>query len=122
MRALMAMILVAGTLSACGSNDDPHAPDARAAGFTPPTVISRIDWAARAERRFRRLDTNNDDVLEASELPARAPRLAELDRNKDGEITQIEFNDGMLARFDAMDLNHDQSLTSDEQQEVRGGS
>jgi hypothetical protein len=93
--------------------------DAKAAGFVPPSVTSRVDYSSIQERRFRRLDRNADDVLEREELPDN-PRLRTLDRNGDGEITSSEFSEGQMNRFDGMDLNKDGSLTSDERVEARG--
>ena len=90
--------------------------------LSPPVVISRVDWASRAARRFRRLDKNADDKLDPTEIPKRAGRLMSLDHDGDGSITEIEFGEGMLARFDTMDLNHDKTLTSDERQEAKAAS
>lgn len=110
-----AAVLMLATLGGCGDQKARRAAaDAKAAGFVPPSVISRLDFGGQAERRFRRLDRDGDDVIEKTELPARNSRLAALDRNGDGRITTTEFSEGMLARFDAMDLNKDGSVTSDE--------
>ena len=104
---------------ACGNKVEQRAKaDAKAAGFVPPSVTSRVDYSGIQERRFRRLDRNADDVLEREEIP-RNPRIRALDRNRDGEITSSEFSEGQINRFDAMDLNKDGSLTSDERSEAR---
>ncbi|WP_242096024.1 MULTISPECIES: hypothetical protein [unclassified Sphingomonas] len=88
--------------------------DARAANFVPPSVTSRADFGRQMERRFHELDHNGDDVLTPDEYPRRDSKLAGLDRNHDGRITQGEFSEGMMARFDKADLNHDSAVTSDE--------
>ncbi|HEU0066344.1 MAG TPA: hypothetical protein VFQ57_03795 [Sphingomonas sp.] len=90
------------------------AADANAVDFVPPSVTSRVDYAAQQQRRFRRLDRDGSSVLTGPEMPRRNPRLMALDANTDGRITQGEFSDGTNARFDAMDLNKDGTLTSDE--------
>lgn len=122
MRATAAILLGATALLAgCdGAEKKRAAADAKAAGFVPPSVMSRVDFGSQAERRFRRLDRDGDDVIDKTEIPARNRRLAGLDRNGDGEITATEFSEGMLARFDATDLNHDGSVTSDERLAAKG--
>ena len=111
-----AMLAVATTLAACGPGPDEKrkAADAKAAAFTPPSVTSRLDFGSSMTRRFRTLDRNADDEIDRTELPRRNTRLLELDRNGDGKISSIEFSEGMLARFDRMDLNHDGTVTSEE--------
>ena len=71
------------------------------------------------ERRFRNLDRNGDDHLDKSELPRQDSRLLNLDRDKDGEISLIEWGEGTLKRFDQMDLNRDGTVTSEEENEWR---
>jgi Ca2+-binding EF-hand superfamily protein len=89
--------------------------DAKAAGFVPPSVTSRLDYGSAMDRRFRALDRNGDEFITSDELPRKnAARLMALDRNGDGKISAIEFSEGMLARFDKMDLNHDGTVTSEE--------
>lgn len=112
--ASVAILGLAAT--ACGPTDEEkqRAADRRAASFTPPSVISRLDFGSAAARRFRALDRNADDVLTKDELPRQDSRLRRFDRNKDGKITETEFSEGMLAWFDRMDLNHDGTVTSEE--------
>jgi hypothetical protein len=106
---------------ACSNKAETQAAaDANAAGFVPPSVISRVDYGTQQDRRFARLDRDSDDVLTRAELPRVDSRLLALDRNKDGEITSSEFGEGQMTRFDAMDLNRDGTLTSDERVESRG--
>jgi hypothetical protein len=121
--AVLAGAVLAGTLglAACGPSPDQKraAADARAKDFTPPSVTSRLDYGGLISRRFRTLDRDADDVLTADELPRRNTRLWALDRNKDGKIGSVEFSDGMLARFDRMDLNHDGTVTSEEREAAK---
>lgn len=104
-------------LAACGGGKEKQAEadaHAAAAGFVPPSVLSRLDFGGAIERRFHALDRNSDNVLTDGELPRQNSRLMALDRNGDDRITATEWSEGMLARFDQMDLNHDGSVTSDE--------
>ena len=118
MRHVIGLAAMALALGACGGKrgDEKRASaDAKAAGFVPPSVTSRLDYGGAMDRRFRALDRNGDDFLSADELPRNNPRrLRALDRNGDGKISAIEFSEGMLARFDRMDLNHDGTVTSEE--------
>jgi EF hand len=85
----------------------------------PPSVTSRVDFGSMMARRFRELDRDGNDIITRDEMPTTNSRLWELDRNKDGEITESEFFEGMLARFDRMDLNRDGTVTSEEREASR---
>lgn len=109
-----------GSLAGCGAREEKAAQaDANAAGFVPPAVTSRVDFSSTMERRFRNLDRNGDDRLDATELPRQNSRLMAFDRNKDGEISLIEWSEGTIRRFDQMDLNRDGTVTSEEEREWR---
>lgn len=111
------MIVVVGlALASCGpsAEEERAAADAKAANFRPPSVITRVDYGSQADRRFRTLDRNGDDTISPQELPRADSRLKELDRNGDTSITLSEWGEGMLLRFDGMDLNRDGTLTSEE--------
>lgn len=115
------VVTAALALAACGpsAQEKRAAADAKAVNFRPPSVITRVDYGSQADRRFRRLDRNGDDIIQPTELPRADSRLAELDRNGDGGITLSEWGEGMLARFDGMDLNRDGTLTSEERYTAR---
>ncbi len=121
MKASVAMMLIALATTACGKGEEEkrREADARAAAFTPPSVTSRLDFGGASSRRFRTLDRDADDVITADEMPRADSRLLELDRNKDGQITESEFSEGMLKRFDQMDLNQDGTVTSEERRTAR---
>ena len=111
-------------LAACGNGEEAEeraAADARAkaAGFTPPQVTSRADWGGRQERRFRELDRNADNRLTSDELPRADSRITRFDRDRDGDVSQIEFNEGSIALFDKTDLNRDGTVTSEELETAR---
>lgn len=111
---------IAVALSGCGSSKTTQAEaDAQAAGFVPPSVMSRLDYGGIVERRFRTLDRNGDDQISADELPTTDSRLMSLDHNHDGRISAAEWSEGMLARFDRRDANHDGSVTSTERESAR---
>ncbi len=121
LRAAIALaVLAAPALAGCGNARKAQArADARAAGFVPPSVLSRLDYGGMVERRFRALDHNGDDYITPDELPTRDSKLMALDRDGDGRISATEWSEGMLARFDRMDGNHDGSVTSTERETFR---
>lgn len=92
---------------------------ARASGFTPPAVTSRLDYGGIMERRFRRLDRNADDQITADEFPRQDSRIRELDKDGNSIISATEYSEGQLARFDMLDINRDGTVTSDEEREWR---
>lgn len=109
-------------LAACGgpSGEEKAEMNAAIANFTPPFVMSRLDFGGVIERRFRRLDQNGDDRLQKDELPQRlADRLMRFDTDGDGAIGQEEWSTGQLARFDGQDINRDGTVTSSERDEAR---
>ena len=122
-RAAIGLALAgAALLAGCGDGKKAQAQaDAKAAGFVPPSVLSRLDYGGVVERRFRALDRNGDDYISADELPSVDSRLMALDRDHDGRISATEWSEGMLARFDRIDRNHDGSVTSTEREMARGG-
>lgn len=81
---------------------------------------------ARLDAEFTKLDTNKDGQLSRAEFMAAAPQsastpngaalLAQLDKNKDGKVTPDEFRAPVLARFDAIDTNHDGTISATERQ------
>ena len=121
-RATIAMVLAAATpLAACNNAEKAQAKaDAKAAGFVPPSVLSRLDYGGVVERRFHALDRNADQKIDATEMPRSDSRLTALDLDKDGSVSAIEWSEGMIARFDKMDANHDGTVTSEERQGARG--
>lgn len=120
-RAAIAVMLAAAPLAACHSAQKAQAKaDAKAAGFVPPSVLSRLDYGGIVERRFHALDRNGDQKIEPDELPRSDSRLMRLDLDGDGNISAVEWSEGMIARFDRFDTNHDGTVTSEERQAGRG--
>ncbi|MGO1304922.1 MAG: hypothetical protein ACTMKV_09090 [Sphingomonas parapaucimobilis] len=118
----LGLMALAATTTACGKKAENRAEADRAAakaGFVPPSVTSRVDFGSMMARRFRELDRDGNDIITADEMPTTNSRLWELDRNKDGEITESEFFEGMLARFDRMDLNRDGPVPAEEREASR---
>lgn len=105
---------VAAVLAAC--SNQPEASDEELEEFNPPTVLLRGDVVPRQQRRFERLDKNNDDVLTPDEYGRRSERLRRFDANNDGKVTKSELVEGALNRFDSQDANKDQQVTPQERQ------
>jgi Ca2+-binding EF-hand superfamily protein len=81
----------------------------------------------RMEGEFTKLDTNKDGQLSKAEFLAATPPasngtpnganiLSQLDKNKDGKVTPDEYRAPVLSRFDALDTNHDGTLSATERQ------
>jgi len=82
------------------------------------SVISK-----RLEAEFAKLDGNKDGQLSLAEFKAAAPTpkvaapadlLGQLDRNKDGKVTEDEFRSVPLANFDRIDTNKDGTISDAE--------
>ena len=114
--AMLASILVASCHSAEKAQQKA---DANAAGFVPPSVLSRLDYGGIVERRFHTLDRNGDQKIDKDEMPRSDSQLMALDLDKDGNVSAIEWSEGMIGRFDKMDANHDGTVTSEERQAGR---
>ena len=119
-RAAAAMMLWALPLGACHNKEAAQAQaDANAAGFVPPSVLSRLDYGGIVERRFHALDRNGDQKITPDELPRSDSKVMALDLDKDGSISAIEWSEGMIGRFDKLDANHDGTVTGEERQAGR---
>jgi len=94
-------------------------------------AVSAAEFDASAQQRFQRMDANHDGVVDAGELAAlkarmearrgdrpggRGDKLAEMDADKDGRITEAEALAVSRARFAKLDANHDGKLDATEQQ------
>ena len=120
-RAAAAMTVLALALGACHNKEAAQAQaDANAAGFVPPSVLSRLDYGGVVERRFHALDRNGDQKITPDELPRSDSKLMRFDLDKDGSVSGIEWSEGMIGRFDKLDANHDGTVTSEERQAAQG--
>lgn len=122
MRALVVMLVAGGLLAACSDKAEEAAQRNAITNFTPPSVTSRADYGGVIERRFQRLDKNNDLRLERGELPERRADqlLRQYDADNSGALDSEEWGKYMLERFDRLDTNKDGSITSDERKAGRG--
>ena len=89
--------------------------------------VARAEWEAALKARFASFDKNHDgklssdevtNMLAASGAPSSmttADYIKRVDTDGDGMISEKEYVDRLMARFDAWDLNHDGVLTADEQ-------
>ena len=80
---------------------------------------------SQLQARFKQLDTNKDGQLSKAEFMAAAPTgpttapngadaMAQIDKNKDGKVSLDEYRAPMLGRFDAIDTNHDGTISNAE--------
>ena len=116
-RSVAVAAALAALLAGCGgpSKKQKAAYAEAARQFVPPAVMSRLDYGGMVERRFRKLDRDDDDYLTPDELPRQNdPAILSLDRDGDGRVSAQEFSKGMMARFDAHDLNKDGTVTANE--------
>ncbi|BCA59786.1 EF-hand domain-containing protein [Sphingomonas sp. HMP6] len=116
----LAMLGSAAALALAGCEQKPTEEDAVAAGFEPPTVMPRADFAVLLDRRFARFDTNANGAIDKSEaVAAGSGMLDTLDTDKDGKISRAEFVAGRLARFDRNDTDHNGIVTNKERDAAR---
>lgn len=107
------LLLLAGCGGPTKQQKDAYAEAAKS--YVPPAVTSRLDYGGMVERRFHLLDRNQDGYVTSDELPHRNdPTIMSLDHDGDGRVSAQEFSEGMMARFDANDLNKDGTVTSNE--------
>lgn len=111
---------------------------------SPPAVqapnaqrdLTRAEAKQRADLMFSRFDMNKDGTVTKAEAEQETAQY-EASRGDDGRgagrmgrmidrafgtaqsMTLAQFEVQALARFDAMDLNHDGTITSDERQQAR---
>jgi Ca2+-binding EF-hand superfamily protein len=88
--------------------------------------MTRAEAQQRADQMFQRFDTNHDGVITRDEAQQAAAQFGErgqrmVDRlfGTAQSITLQQFEAQSLARFDAMDLNHDGTVTAAERQQAR---
>ena len=106
-------------------------------------VITAEEFEAQGQRRFKRLDANQDGAIDQAELSQRGEGMAKgragrrasadgppaqggapgllwrLDVNQDGRITEAEVLAGQKLRFAKADANGDGRLDSAEAQSLR---
>jgi hypothetical protein len=92
-------------------------------------AISRAEFQAVSDSRFARLDANGDGKIDAKESPMRsagrrdfapppAPGAAPAPPPA-GDITRDQFRTIGMARFDALDADHDGRIDAAEQEAAR---
>ena len=86
---------------------------------------ARTGEQQKMDAEFSKLDTNHDGQLSKAEFMAAAPTgpttapngadaMAQIDKNKDGKVSLDEYRAPMLGRFDAIDTNHDGTISNAE--------
>ena len=88
--------------------------------------MTRAQAQQRADTMFQRFDANHDGVITreeaqqaAAQFGARGQRMVDRIFGTAQSITLQQFEGQSLARFDAMDLNHDGTVTAAERQQAR---
>lgn len=88
--------------------------------------MTRAQAQQRADMMFQRFDANHDGVITreeaqqaAAQFGGRGQRMVDRLFGTAQSITLQQFEAQSLARFDAMDLNHDGTVTSAERQQAR---
>ena len=133
----MKIVMVLAALGAAGLSGAAAAQAAK-----PPVVVAgggdmtRADAKQRADLMFSRFDMNKDGTVTKAEAQAETAQY-EASRGDDGRgadrmgrmidrvfgptqsMTLAQFEAQALARFDAMDLNHDGTVTAAERAQLR---
>ena len=134
----MKIVMVLAALGAAGFSDVVAAQVAK-----PPVVVapgggdmSRAEAKQRADLMFSRFDMNKDGTVTKAEAQAETAQY-EASRGDDGRgaarmgrmidrafgastsMTLAQFEAQALARFDAMDLNHDGTVSAAERAQLR---
>ena len=77
-------------------------------------TVSRAEFFAKGDTRFKRLDANSDGTIGTAEF--RGPRLARADANGDGAVTKSEFAAQEDTHFKRIDSNGDKQISEAELQ------
>ena len=91
---------------------------------TGDDVISKAEFTSAVEKRFGRLDKDQNGVVDENEAPAPRPRprmgmmgagiVKQLDANKDGKISKDEFSAANEKHFNHLDQNEDGQIDETE--------
>jgi hypothetical protein len=88
--------------------------------------MTRAQAQQRADQMFQRFDANHDGVITrdeaqqaAAQFGGRGQRMVDRIFGTAQSVTLQQFEAQSLARFDAMDVNHDGVVTGAERQQAR---
>ena len=133
MKHLTALVVIAAICSAAplaqAQGPGGRGPDLDANG---DGVVSASEFDKAGRQRFQRMDDNHDGVIDKAEVADlrkrmgtssaagnRPDMIAQMDANKNGEITQAEVVGAQKARFKKADKNADGMLNAAEQKAMR---
>lgn len=91
-----------------------------------PQDMTRAEAAQRADQMFQRFDVNHTGTITraqaeqmAAQFGGRGQRMVDRIFGSAQSLTLQQFEAQQLARFDAMDLNHDGTVTAAEREQAR---
>jgi len=97
-RGAVAAVIFGAALGVSAQTQAPATPQTATPGTTGSAAV---DGAATVEAAFKQADVNADGKLSSDELsaiPELAPRLPDLDKDKDGAVSSAEFSSGVTVK------------------------
>lgn len=97
-RSAFAAFILGSAASAQAQTQAPQTPQTTSPGAAAPAAGGD---AATIDAAFKQADTNADGKLSSDELsqyPALAPRFPDLDKDKDGFVSSVEFSSAVTVK------------------------
>lgn len=126
MNKLVAALALGAAITSSAALGQAAPPQAAPDGASPAADVTRQETQQMADNLFKQLDANHDGSLTKQEAQAFSSRFG----NRGGRvldmlfagaqsITLQQFEAMALARFDAMDSNHDGTVSAAERAQAR---
>ncbi|MES2753437.1 MAG: EF-hand domain-containing protein [Pseudomonadota bacterium] len=110
--ALLSVTAIGGGTVAAHAFKGDHGP--MRADSNGDGIVSRSEFFAAADARFKKRDANTDRTLSGDEMKDRGGRFARQDANNDGTLSYTEAAASTAAQFGRRDVNGDGKLTVEE--------
>ena len=110
--AILSVSAIGGAAVAADAMAGPKGP--MAADTNGDGVVSRSEFFAAADARYKARDANRDRKLSGDEMKDKGGRFARIDTNNDGVLTYEEAAAATSARFTRLDADQDGKLTPEE--------